>query len=89
MGFIKVKFGVFQSALSHKGHRSRGYSRYDIQRYTKRGLEELDIKPIERRRFRVFGRYVERDISVVGMEILGRRAVTVIMGKDEDQTKSY
>ncbi|MEM0111793.1 MAG: aspartyl protease, partial [Candidatus Parvarchaeota archaeon] len=52
----------------------------------RRRLEELGVKPIERRRFRAFGGYVERDISEVGMEIMGRRrTVTVIMGEDEDQ----
>lgn len=47
-------------------------------------LEELGVKPIERRKFRAFGGYVERDVSEVGMEIIGRRTVTVIMGEDGD-----
>lgn len=33
--------------------------------------EELGIKLIERRGFRAFGGYVERDISVAGVEISG------------------
>ena len=33
-------------------------------------LQQLGIKPIERRRFRVFGGYVERDVGEVGLVIL-------------------
>lgn len=88
MGFIRVKFGVFNPRSPTKITEVEGIvdtgAIYSV--ISKRRLEELDIKPIERRRFRAFGGYVERDISEVGMEILGRRrTVTVIMGEDEDQ----
>jgi predicted aspartyl protease len=33
-------------------------------------LQQLGVKPIERRRFRVFGGYVERDVGEVGLVIL-------------------
>ncbi len=48
-------------------------------------LEELDIRPLERRRFRVFGGYIERDVGEVCIELMGRRrTVTVIFGESDD-----
>ena len=48
-------------------------------------LEQLGVKPVERRRFRAFGGYVERDIGEVGMVLMGRRRVVpVIFGEDGD-----
>ncbi len=88
MGFIKVKFGVFNPhsptrIIELEGIVDTGAVYSVIPR---RRLEELDIEPIERRKFRAFGGYVERDISEVGVEILGkRRTVTVVMGESEDQ----
>ena len=47
-------------------------------------LEELEVKPLERRKFRAFGGYVERDIGEVGIELMGRRrTVTVILGEED------
>jgi len=88
LGFIKVKFGVFNPLSPTKITEVEGIvdtgAIYSV--IPRRRLEELGVKPIERRRFRAFGGYVERDISEVGMEIMGRRrTVTVIMGEDEDQ----
>ncbi|MEM1555859.1 MAG: aspartyl protease [Candidatus Bathyarchaeia archaeon] len=88
MGFIKVKFGVFNPLSPTKITEVEGIvDTRAIYSVIPRGrLEELDVKPIERRRFRTFGGYIERDISEVGIEIMGRRrTVTVIMGEDEDQ----
>ena len=48
-------------------------------------LEQLGVKPVERRRFKAFGGYVERDVGEVGMVLMGRRRVVpVIFGEDGD-----
>jgi aspartyl protease family protein len=48
-------------------------------------LEQLGVEPVERRRFRAFGGYVERDVGEVGMTLMGkRRIVPVIFGEDGD-----
>jgi len=48
-------------------------------------LEQIGVKPVERRRFRAFGGYDERDIGEVGMVLMGRRRVVpVIFGEDGD-----
>ena len=50
-------------------------------------LQQLGIKPIERRRFRVFGGYVERDVGEVGLVILGRRrSAPLVFGEEKDMT---
>jgi len=87
LGFIKVKFSVFNPLSPTKITEVEGIvdtgAIYSV--IPRRRLEELGVKPIERR-FRAFGGYVERNINEVGMEIMGRRrTVTVIMGEDEDQ----
>jgi clan AA aspartic protease len=53
----------------------------------RRILEELGIKPVERRRFKAFGGYVERDLGEVGIELMRRRrTITVIFGETDDAT---
>ncbi|WP_238375108.1 aspartyl protease [Vulcanisaeta thermophila] len=48
-------------------------------------LEGLGIKPLGRRRFRVFGGYVEHDIGEAGLMIMSeRRTVPVIFGEAGD-----
>ncbi len=48
-------------------------------------LEQLGVKLVERRRFRAFGGYVERDIGEVGMVLMRkRRIIPVIFGEDGD-----
>ncbi len=48
-------------------------------------LRRLGVKPLERRRFKAFGGYVEREVGEVGVQLMGRRrTVTVILGEDED-----
>ena len=48
-------------------------------------LEQLGVKPVERRRFRAFGGYVERDVGEVGMVLMGRRRIVpVIFGEEGD-----
>ena len=49
--------------------------------------EELGIKPVERRRFKAFREYVERDLGEVGIELMGRRrTITAIFGETDDTT---
>jgi clan AA aspartic protease len=53
----------------------------------RRILEELGVKPVERRRFKAFGGYVERDLGEVGIELMGRRrTITAIFGETDDTT---
>jgi predicted aspartyl protease len=53
----------------------------------RRILEELGIKPVERRGFKAFGGYVERDLGEVGIELVGRRrTITAIFGETDDTT---
>ncbi|MEM3430481.1 MAG: aspartyl protease [Candidatus Bathyarchaeia archaeon] len=48
-------------------------------------LESIDLKPVERRRFRAFGGYVEKDVGVAEVELMGRNGgITVIFGEEED-----
>ncbi|MGQ9689718.1 MAG: hypothetical protein ACUVQY_00215 [Thermoproteota archaeon] len=48
-------------------------------------LESIDLKPIERRRFRAFGGIVERGIGIAEVELMGRRGgITIIFGEEED-----
>ncbi len=48
-------------------------------------LEEVGLEPVERRRFKAFGSFVERDVGVAEVEIMGRRGgVTVIFGEVDD-----
>jgi aspartyl protease family protein len=50
-------------------------------------LQQLGIKPIERRRFRVFGGYVERDVGEVGLVTLDRRrSAPLVFGEEKDMT---
>lgn len=50
-------------------------------------LEKLGVKLLERRRFKAFGGYVERDVGEVGVKLMGkRRTVTVIFGEVDDVT---
>lgn len=43
------------------------------------------VKPVEKRRFRAFGREVERDIGIAEVEPMGRRGgITVIFGEGKD-----
>jgi predicted aspartyl protease len=41
-------------------------------------LEQLGVRPLERRRFKAFGGYVERDVGEAGLMLLGRRSVRSI-----------
>ncbi len=87
MGFIRVRFGVFNPLNRDKVVELEGVvdtgAIYSV--IPRKILEELEIRPMERRRFRAFGGYVERDIGEVGIEVLGkRRTIVVIFGESED-----
>ncbi|MGK0548437.1 MAG: aspartyl protease [Pyrobaculum sp.] len=48
-------------------------------------FEPLGIKTLERRRFKDFGGYVERDVGEAGLALAGRRRVVpVIFGEADD-----
>jgi len=48
-------------------------------------LEQLGVKPVERRKFRAFGGPVKRNIGEVGVVLMGRRRVVpVVFGKKGD-----
>ena len=87
MGFVKVKVGVFNPAdpsrvLEIEGIVDTGAVYTVIRRNI---LESLGLKPLGRRRFKVFGGYVERDLGEVGLLLMGeRRTVPVIFGEAED-----
>lgn len=89
MGFVRVRFGLFNPMNPEKVVKVEGIvdtgAVYSV--VPKKILEELGVKPLERRRFRAFGGYVERDIGEVGIELLGRRrTIVVIFGELEDLT---
>ncbi|MCD6470854.1 aspartyl protease [Candidatus Bathyarchaeota archaeon] len=88
MGVIKVKFGIFNPLVPRGSVEVEGVvdagAMYSV--IPRKILEELEVKPLERRKFRAFGGYIERDIGEVGIELMGRRTVTVIMGEEEDIT---
>lgn len=49
-------------------------------------LESIGLKPVEKRRFRVFGGEVEREIDIAEVELMGRKGgVTLIFGEKDDQ----
>lgn len=51
----------------------------------KKLLEDIGMRPVERRRFRAFGGFVERDVGVAEVELMGKRGgITVIFGEEDD-----
>ncbi len=36
-------------------------------------LESIDLKPVERRRFKAFGGEVEREVGIAEVELMGRK----------------
>jgi aspartyl protease family protein len=89
LGFIRIKLGIFnpmtpQHLIEQEGIVDTG-AIYSV--VPRRILEELGVKPVERRRFKAFGGYVERDLGEVGIELMGRRrTITVIFGETDDAT---
>lgn len=89
MGLVKVRFGLFNPLAPKEPVEVDGVvdagAVYSV--IPRRILEELGVKPLERRRSKAFGGRVERDIGEVGVELMGRRrTVTVIFGEADDIT---
>ncbi len=89
MGLVKVRVGLYnplqpERLIEVDAVVDTGATYSVVKRDV---LEKLGIKPLERRRFRAFGGYVERDVGEVGMALLGRRhIVPVIFGEEGDIT---
>ena len=87
VGFIKVRVGVYNPQMPEKVVEVEGVvdtgAVYTVVR--RDILESLGIKPLERRRFKAFGGYVERDVGEAGLALAGRRRVVpVIFGEADD-----
>jgi len=87
LGFVRVKFGVYNPLSPEKVVEVEGIvdtgAVYSV--IPRSILEELGVRPLERRRFRAFGGFVERDVGEVGVLLMGRRrTVTVIFGEGDD-----
>ncbi|RLE50017.1 MAG: aspartyl protease [Candidatus Methanomethylicota archaeon] len=87
MGVVKVFFRVYNPRDVSKFVDVEGV--VDIGAvYTvvpKKLLEDIGMRPVERRRFRAFGGFVERDVGVAEVELMGRRGgITVIFGEEDD-----
>lgn len=87
LGFVRVRFSIYNPLYQEKALEVSEIvdtgAIYSV--IPRKVLEELGIKPLERRRFRAFGGYIERDVGEVGIELMGRRrTVTVIFGEAED-----
>lgn len=89
MGFVKVKATVWN--IDEPGRTREVELLVDTgSTYTvlpARILNELGIKPMGIRRFRLTdGRVVERNIGVMGIEVQGFRAYTIVVFGDEART---
>jgi clan AA aspartic protease len=87
VGFLKVKVGLFNPVQPDRV--------VEVEALVDTGavysavgsdvLEQLGVKPLERRKFRAFGGFVERDIGEVGVVLMGRRRVVpVVFGEKGD-----
>ena len=87
MGFLKVRVGLYNPVIPNKVVEVDALvdtgAIYSVVR--RDVLEELGVKSLERRRFKVFGGYVERDVGEVGLRLLGRsHTVPVVFGEEGD-----
>ncbi len=87
MSIIRVRFSIFNPLEAKNRIQVEGVvdtgAIYSV--IPEKILSSLGVKPLERRRFRAFGGYVERDVGEVGVEVMGRRrTVTVIFGESDD-----
>jgi predicted aspartyl protease len=87
MVFLKLRVGLYNPEKPERVVEVEGIvdtsAMYSVVR--RDVLEQLGVKPVERRRFRAFGGYVVRDIGEVGMVLMGRRRIIpVIFGEDGD-----
>lgn len=88
MGFTSVKVDLYNPADSEKTAKvnvliDRGALSTSVPAQV---AETLGLKPVERRRLRVYaGTVIERDTGVAGIEYEGHRAgVTIIFGEPQD-----
>ncbi|WP_225876104.1 hypothetical protein [Infirmifilum lucidum] len=87
MGFIRVRFGVYNpvnpgDVVEVEGLVDTGVIYTVVPRSV---LDKLGVKPLERRRFRAFGGYVERDVGEAGVVLMGRRrTVPVVFGEVDE-----
>ncbi|RLE52679.1 MAG: aspartyl protease [Candidatus Methanomethylicota archaeon] len=87
MGVVKVFFRVYNPRDVSKFVDVEGVvdtgAVYTV--VPKKLLEDIGMRPVERRRFRAFGGFVERDVGVAEVELMGRRGgITVIFGEEDD-----
>ena len=87
MGFVKVKFRIYNPADRSKFVDVEGVvdtgAIYTV--ISRSYLESIDLKPVEKRVFRVFGGEVEREIGIAEIELMGRRGgITIIFGEEKD-----
>lgn len=86
MGYVKVKAVIWN--IDNPGNSREVEAMVDTGSiYTvmpKSLLESLGVKPMGRRRFRLADNsIIERDIGIVGIEIKGYRAYTIVVFGDE------
>ena len=87
MGFIKVRFGVFNPlkpdrVLELEGVVDTG-AIYTV--LPTNLMKELGVKPISKRRFRLANNQViERDVGLIGIEIKGVKTYTTVVFGDEN-----
>jgi len=84
LGFVRARLGIYNPSAPERVVELEGIvdtgAIYSV--IPRSVLEELGVRPIERRRLKTFGGYVERDIGEVGVELMGRkRTITVIFGE--------
>jgi len=87
MGFLKVRDGLYNPAQPDKVVEIEALMNtgavYSVVR--RDFLEQLGVRPLERRRFKAFGGHIERDVGEVGLVLLGRRRVVpVVFGEEGD-----
>jgi predicted aspartyl protease len=80
MGFLRVKAGLYNPAQPDKMVEVEALvdtgATYSVVR--RDVLEQLGVRPLERRRFKAFGGYVERDVGEARLMLLGRRSARSI-----------
>jgi aspartyl protease family protein len=87
MGFVKTKFRIYNPEQREKFAEIEGIvdtgAIYTV--INKNILESIDLKPVEKRKFKAFGGEIEREIGIAEIELMGRKGgITVIFGEDKD-----
>jgi len=87
LGFVKVKFRIYNPADRSKFVDVEGVvdtgAIYAV--VSRSYLESIDLRPVEKRVFRVFGGEVEREVGIAEIELMGRRGgITIIFGEEKD-----